>query len=159
MSQLVSGMEGPSQPDDGCHLDARSGADERAEDKELDIDDSVYCLSFTCMISEIRNEFKLQNFLQDYFFKSTMVFFIQMLIITLIFMAGIASEDDENSDGLSFVEPTVTQMTLRLLCCYLFHLGNYKDVSDSFKRLKFLRYYPRKFDGGFLNPAVVITMY
>lgn len=74
-------------------------------------------------------------------------------------MAGIASEDDENSDGLSFVGPTITQMTLRLLCCYLFHLGNYKDVSDSFKRLKFLRYYPHKFEGGFLNPALAITMF
>ena len=27
-------------------------------------------------------------------------------------------------------------MTIRLLCCYMFHLGNYKEVSESYKRLK-----------------------
>ena len=135
-------------------LAEQRGCEDASAEKYLDIDDSVYCLTFTCMIKDIKHKFGFDAYLEDYFFKSTMVFFIQMLIISLILVAGL-----DDSDGLAFVEPSLTQMTLRLLCCYLFHLSNYKDVSDSFKRLKFLRYYPDKFEGAYLNPALVITMY
>lgn len=50
-----------------------------------------------------------------------------------------------NSDGNNIVKPTVQNMSLRLLCAYLFHLGNTGDVSSSFKRLKYLRKYPGDF--------------
>lgn len=43
------------------------------------------------------------------------------------------------ADNLDFEMPSFNQMAMRLISCYLFHLVNYRDVSDAFKRLKFLR--------------------
>lgn len=63
-----------------------------------------------------------------------------------------------NTDGNDYVKPTPLNMSLRLLCAYLFHLGNYGDVSSSFKRLKHLRKYPGDF-GDLLVPAFIITFY
>ena len=50
-------------------------------------------------------------------------------------------------------------MALRLLCCFLFHLSNYTDVSDSYRRLKFLVNNPDKFDQKHYLPAFLITQY
>ena len=77
-----------------------------------------------------------------------------MLIISFVFLAAY-----DGSDGLAFERPSIAQMTLRLLCCYLFHLGNYKDVTDSYRRLKYLRYNPSHFASELLNPAFVVTIY
>jgi len=77
-----------------------------------------------------------------------------MLIIGIVLLGVLRGTDDS-----AFIEPTIPGMTLRLLCCYLFHLENYKDVASSFKRLKYLRYHPEKFDGELLNAAFVITVY
>ncbi len=50
-------------------------------------------------------------------------------------------------------------MVIRLLCCYLFHLSNYRDVTDSYKRLKFLRNFPEKFDPNYIGAAYTICLY
>lgn len=97
------------------------------------MENSIYSLTFVSMMREIKAEFKLDAHLEDYFFKATMVFFIQILIIFLI-LASVPGDEDGNE----FTQPTTTNIVLRLLCCYLFHLSNYGDVSDSYKRLKFL---------------------
>ena len=109
--------------------------------KQLNIEDSIYCLAFTSMISDIKTEYELDPFLNDYFFKCTIVFFIQMTIIILI---GLAAYN--GTDGSEYQHPYPTNMALRLLCCYLFHLSNYTDVSDSYRRLKFFVNNPQKFE-------------
>ena len=63
------------------------------------------------------------------------------------------------TDGLDFVKPTFNQMTLRLICCYLFHFGNYKDVADSFRRMKFLRRFPERFDNKYVMAAWLLCFY
>jgi len=50
-------------------------------------------------------------------------------------------------------------MALRILTCYLFHLGNYKDMLQSFRRLKFLVYFPCKFEDHFIFAAFLVTFY
>lgn len=115
--------------------------DDSIATKQLNIEDSIYCLTFTSMISDIKAEYDLDPFLNDYFFKCTMVFFIQMTIIILIGLAAI-----HGTDGSEYKKPDPTSMALRLLCCYLFHLSNYSDVADSYRRLKYLVNNPNKFE-------------
>ena len=63
-------------------------------------------------------------------------------------------------DGANILpEPNVIHMALRILTCYLFHLGNYKDMGQSFRRLKFLINYPCRFKEGFIFPAFMVTFY
>ena len=50
-------------------------------------------------------------------------------------------------------------MCIRLLVAYIFHLGNYKEVTESYKRLKFLRTFPERFDENLIMPAAMITFY
>jgi len=50
-------------------------------------------------------------------------------------------------------------MIIRLLCCYLFHLSNYRDVGDAYKRLKFLRNFPEKFDPRYIEAAYMVCYY
>lgn len=64
-----------------------------------------------------------------------------------------------DEDGLYFVKPTFNQMVLRLLCSYMFHFGNYRGASDSFKRLKFLRRFPDRFDKQYVAAAFLLTFY
>ena len=71
--------------------------------------------------------------IQDYFFKSFFIFAIQAMIMIFVFYSVMTS-----SDGNDYVKPTAQNMSLRLLCSYLFHLGNYGDITSSFKRLKYL---------------------
>ena len=93
------------------------------------------------MIEDVRTEFELDPFVNDYFFKTTIVFLMQMTIILLIGLAAY-----KGTDGSEYVKPEPTNMALRLLCCYLFHLSNYADVNDSYRRLKYLVNNPDKFD-------------
>lgn len=104
------------------------------------------------MITEVRIKYDLDDFIEDYFFKSFMIFFIQMLIILFIFNGALHS-----SDGLEYTKPEINFLALRLLCCYLFHMSNYGDVADSFRRLKFLRMNPDKFAPKHLLPAFLVT--
>ena len=86
------------------------------------------------MIEKVRLDFHMTNLLEDYFFKATMIFFIQMVLTIFIFYSAMTG-----ADNLDFEMPSFNQMTMRLISCYLFHLVNYRDVSDAYKRLKFLR--------------------
>ena len=79
------------------------------------------------MITEVRVKYELDEFIEDYFFKSFMIFFIQMLIVLFILNGALS-----DTDGLEFIKPELNFLALRLLCCYLFHMGNYGDVVDSF---------------------------
>lgn len=106
------------------------------------------------MLDSVRLQWDMTKYLDDYFFKASMIYFIQMLLIGFIFRQGLNDED-----GLYFVKPTFNQMTLRLLCCYMFHFGNYREVSDSFKRLKFLRRFPERFDRQYIQAAFLLTFY
>jgi len=65
--------------------------------KEIDIDSSIYCLTFVSMIHNIYQVFDLVAHVEDYFFKSTMIFAIQFLIMALVFYAALTDED-----GLQF---------------------------------------------------------
>ena len=95
----------------------------------------MYCLSFISMIKKVRTKFDYKDEdLEDNFFKCSFLFFIQSLIIVCVLYSALNNEDDNE-----YVKPDFSNMTLRILCCYLFHLSTYGDVSSSFKRLKFLR--------------------
>jgi len=120
----------------------------------LMIDNSIYCLTFFCMIDRIRLDYGLTKSIDDYFFKSTMVFLIQSLLSVFILYSAWTGDDN-----LDYEQPTAQQMTLRLICCYLFHLVNYRDASDAFKRLKFLRNYPEKFNEQFIVAAFLVTFF
>lgn len=83
-----------------------------------------------------------------------MIFFIQILIISFIAIAALT-----NTDGLEYVQPDTRSLSLRLLCCYLFHLSNYGDVADAFRRLKYLKENPDKFSTEYIIPAFCITQF
>lgn len=83
-----------------------------------------------------------------------MIYCIQIILVFFILHSAWTG-----SDTLQPVQPTFNQMTLRLLCCYLFHLGNYRDVAESYKRLKFLRRYPEKFSPNYIQPAFMVTFF
>lgn len=68
----------------------------------LAIDNSIYCLSFFCMIEKIRLDFNMTNLLEDYFFKSTMIFFIQMILTTFIFYSAMTGADNLDFEMPSF---------------------------------------------------------
>jgi hypothetical protein len=42
----------------------------------MSVDSSIYSLTFISMIKEVNTEYQLDDFIEDYFFKSTMIFFI-----------------------------------------------------------------------------------
>ena len=44
--------------------------------KYLDIEDSIYCITFLSLIRDVRQEHDLDKHVQDYFYKSTQVFFV-----------------------------------------------------------------------------------
>ena len=44
--------------------------------RELEIDDSIYCLTFVCMLDTVRLHWGFTKDLEDYFFKSAMIFSI-----------------------------------------------------------------------------------
>ena len=85
--------------------------------KELEVDDSIYCLTFICMINEIRETGEFDYLIDDYFFKCTFLYFSQLLIIYFIYQSSFKSD--------TFVEPTFDNMIIRILCCNLFHISSY----------------------------------
>lgn len=119
----------------------------------LDLDNSIYCLTFVCMIDSMRLDWGFTKYLEDYFFKASMIYFIQMVLISFMLRAALMGYD-----GLDYVKPTFNQLSIRLLCCYLFHFSNYREVSDSWKRLKFLRRFPERF-GTYVISAFFTTIY
>jgi len=68
----------------------------------LAIDNSIYCLAFFCLIEKIRIDFHLTNNLEDYFFKATMIFFIQFLLTVFIFYSALANADNLDYEMPSF---------------------------------------------------------
>jgi hypothetical protein len=42
----------------------------------LELDDSIYCLTFVCMIDDVRLHWGFTKDLEDYFFKASMIFSI-----------------------------------------------------------------------------------
>jgi len=49
--------------DETIEESTKGKSEEAHADKQLDLDDSVYCLTFTCMIFDIRNKFAFETFL------------------------------------------------------------------------------------------------
>ena len=90
----------------------------------------------------------------DYFYKCTMIYCIQIILIAFILHAAFNDED-----SLRFAQPTLKNMVVRLLMAYMLHLGNYKEVSESYKKLKFLRTFPERFSEDFIMPAAMVTFY
>ena len=86
----------------------------------------MYTLFFICMIAKVRDTLGLNETveIQDYFFKCFFIFAIQAMIMIFVFYSVITK-----TDGNDYIKPTVQNMALRLLCSYLFHLGNYGDIS------------------------------
>ena len=82
------------------------------------------------------------------------IFGIQMLIVLFIVSAAFS-----NTDGLYYVKPTIDNMIMRLTACYLFHLGNYPDIADAFRRLKYLRNNADKFEKKNILPAFLVTQF
>ena len=116
------------------------------------LDDSIYSLTFVSMIKDITDRYDLGFHIHDYFFKSITIFGIQLLIVVFIVSAAF-----KGTDGLYYVEPTMDNMIMRLTACYLFHLGNYPDIADAFRRLKFLRNNANKFENKNILPAFLVT--
>ena len=50
-------------------------------------------------------------------------------------------------------------MTVRLLVAFIFHLGNYREVQESYKRLKFIRKFPERFHENLIMSATLTTIY
>ena len=131
--------------------------------KSVEIDGSMYTLSFICMNERVMRKFNLKYHgeIKEYFFKCCFIFAIQSMIMIFVFYSIM-----EKSDGKKYEKPTVQNMSLRLLCSYLFHLGNYGDVQSSFKKLKYLVHHPEKFINKKLEkpvsnlvPAFFITVF
>lgn len=69
----------------------------------LECDSSIYSLTFVCMLDSVRldKEWDMTKYLADYFFKASMIYCIQMLLIGFVFHQGLT-----DADGLYFVKPT-----------------------------------------------------
>jgi len=77
-----------------------------------------------------------------------------MMMISLILCSAVYNLDD-----LEYSKPTLTVMILRLLCSYLFHIGNHEDIGQAYRRLKFLCNNPDKFYRKQLLTAFIMTQY
>ena len=106
------------------------------------------------MIKNVSERYNLTLNLDDYFFKCCCIFVFQSVIIFII-MSGVF----EGEDGLEYVEPSPKIVILRLLTCYLFHLGNYSDVADGTRKLKFLTNNADKFHRGYIFPAFLCSQF
>ena len=132
--------------------------EEHDEQKSLVIDDSIYCLTFIALIEKVRTRFQFEDHLRNCFFKCTMIYCIQIMIVAGIVLQVVV-DSEAGKERAGYVRPTAIRMVLRLLCCYLFHLGNFKDMANSFRRLKFLNAHPEKFDPDLLYAAVLLTFF
>lgn len=146
-------------------LDSR---DFRQKNKVLPIinDDSFYSMCFAACIKKLGVRYYFNLKVEDYYYKCSMIFFIQILIIGFISYSAFRNEKDakgndtgKGMDGLCWIKPDFYKMILRLLCAYLFHLQNYGDVADSFKRLKFVRKNPQLIEPKYIGIAFAISMY
>ena len=75
--------------------------------KQLSVEKSIYSLAFASMVTPVSKLYALDDFVNDYFFKATVIFFIQMIIISFVFLAAITE-----TDGLDYVQPTTRSLTL-----------------------------------------------
>jgi len=123
--------------------------------KVLDtLDDSIYSMTFVSMMEKIEQRYDLSFYVEDYFFKSCLIFAIQILIIGVI-IKSIAN----GTDGRFYVKPTLGSMVLRLTTSYLYHLGNNQDVADAYRKLKFLKNNGDKFVPDYIVPAFLCTQF
>ena len=116
--------------------------------------ESIYSIAFVSLMEDTKKKLKeekveLDN--KELFFKCTMIFFIQMLILCFVISSAIS-----NDDGLEYVKPDFQNMVLRLLTAYLFHLGNFQEVRDSYKKFKFIRYNAYYFKREELKSATLV---
>ena len=73
----------------GDEMDVKEPEDDHGEGKMLTVDMSIYGLTFASMIKGITVKYELNKYVEDYFFKATMIFFIQVLIIFFIANAAL----------------------------------------------------------------------
>lgn len=123
-------------------------------EKTLELEDSIYCLTFVSTMKDICGRYDLTHHLDDYVWKTCMIFSIQILIIVFIIRGAIKGQDE-----LEYIKPNIENMTLRLLACYLFHLQNYSDVADAFRRLKFLKNNGDRFIERYIFSAFLCTQF
>lgn len=103
--------------------------------KNLEIDSSIYGVTFYWTIIAVQQKLEInRKQLEIQFFKAAFVFFIQFLLVVLVGYSAYNGSDD-----LEYVRPNTTHMVLRILCVYLFHIQSQTDVTEAYKRLKFLK--------------------
>ena len=78
--------------------------------RSLELDPSIYCLTFVCLIEKVRThkkgakhlekaqadelpDFVTEDDLADYFFKSTMIYCIQIVLVIFILHAAFSEQD------------------------------------------------------------------
>lgn len=121
--------------------------------KEWAGDSSFYNYAFLAMITEVKDKCGVGPLAEDYFYKASMVFFIQfsMVLVLVQFEASTASGN--------VAQPSLQAMFLKLFTAYLFHMMNYTDLDSAYRRFKFLRYNAKKFDPETLWCAFMTTQY
>lgn len=75
---------------------------EKTGQKHLNIEDSIYSYTFLSMIKEVKLNYELNEYVDDYFFKSTIIFTIQLAVTSIIYFNAKNGEDE-----LEFMKPTV----------------------------------------------------
>jgi hypothetical protein len=58
-----------------------------------------------------------------------------MIITLVIYQLFFTKSDSEKPNA----DPTLIMMALRLIVCYLFHIGVSNKVKNAYRRLKFLK--------------------
>ncbi len=82
---------------------AAGGHHDHSHERTLSTDNSLYGLTFCCLVDKIRHDFKLTMHLDDYFYKCTMIFCIQVMLVLFIFYSAYTG-----LDRLKPVQPTLT---------------------------------------------------
>ena len=119
-------------------------------------DSSFYSYTFISLLHPVQQELDLAKLKNDYFYKCSMVFFIQFCMTLVLVKFELFDSSDET--GL-VQKPTIESMYMRLFTAYLFHMMNYTDLDGAYRRLKFLRYNPDKFDADCYWCAFMSTQY
>ena len=105
------------------------------EKNYIAIEESFYTLTFISLIEEFNENLKIDDS-HTYFYKCVMICFFQIMIITLvIFQLFFTGSNSEKPNA----DPTLIMMSLRLIVCYLFHIGVSNKVKNAYRRLKFLK--------------------
>jgi len=117
-------------------------------------DSSFYNYTFISLITPVKEPLGLTKLQNDYFYKCSMVFFIQFSM-SIVLIKYELFDDDAGTVEI----PTIQNMFLRLFTAYLFHMMSYTDIDGAFRRLKFLRHNAHKFDSETIWCAFMSTQY